>query len=40
MRIGLSIARSVMPAHAGRILAENETKGGAIFHLSSPLSAG
>jgi signal transduction histidine kinase len=40
MGIGLSIARSIILAHEGRIWAENQTEGGAVFHLSLPLSAG
>ena len=40
MGIGLSIARSIVLAHEGRIWAENQTEGGAVFHLSLPLSAG
>jgi len=38
MGIGLSIARTIVLAHQGRIWAENETEGGAVFHLSLPLS--
>jgi signal transduction histidine kinase len=40
MGIGLSIARSIILAHDGQIWAENQTEGGAVFHLSLPLSAG
>jgi len=40
MGIGLSIARSIILAHEGQIWAENQTEGGAVFHLSLPLSAG
>lgn len=40
MGIGLSIARSIVLAHEGRIWAENQTEGGAVFHLTLPLSAG
>jgi signal transduction histidine kinase len=36
MGIGLSIARTIVLAHQGRIWAE--TEGGAVFHLSLPLS--
>ena len=36
--IGLSIARTIVEAHKGRIWAENHTGGGAAFHLSLPLS--
>ena len=39
MGIGLSIARSIILAHEGRIWAKNQTEGGAVFHLSLPLSA-
>jgi signal transduction histidine kinase len=38
MGIGLSIARTIVQAHKGRIWAENQTGGGAVFHLSLPLS--
>jgi signal transduction histidine kinase len=40
MGIGLSIARSIILAHHGRIWAANQTEGGAVFHLSLPLAAG
>jgi signal transduction histidine kinase len=40
MGIGLSIAQSIIVAHEGRIWAENQTEGGAVFYLSLPLSAG
>ena len=39
MGIGLSIARTIVLAHQGRIWAENETDGGAMFRISLPLSA-
>ena len=39
MGIGLSIARTIILAHHGQIWAENQTEGGAVFHLSLPLSA-
>jgi signal transduction histidine kinase len=39
MGIGLSIARTIILAHDGRIWAENQTEGGAVFRLSLPLSA-
>jgi PAS domain S-box-containing protein len=32
--LGLSIARSIIEAHHGRIWAENRPEGGAVFHLS------
>lgn len=38
MGIGLSIARTIVQAHGGRIWAENQTGGGAIFRLSIPLA--
>jgi signal transduction histidine kinase len=38
MGIGLSIARTIVQAHKGRIWAENQTGGGAAFHLSLPLA--
>jgi K+-sensing histidine kinase KdpD len=37
MGIGLSIARVIVQAHKGCISAENQTSGGAVFHLSPPL---
>jgi signal transduction histidine kinase len=38
MGIGLSIARTIVQAHKGRIWAENQTSGGAVFRLSLPLA--
>jgi signal transduction histidine kinase len=38
MGIGLSIARTIVQAHNGRIWAENQDGGGAVFRLSLPLS--
>jgi len=38
MGIGLSIARTIVLAHEGRIWAENGTEGGAVFRVSLPLS--
>jgi signal transduction histidine kinase len=38
MGVGLSIARAIVQAHKGRIWAENQTGGGAVFHLSLPLA--
>ena len=37
MGIGLSIARTIVEAHGGRIWAENQTSGGAVFRMSLPL---
>ncbi|KWV60439.1 hypothetical protein AS156_29090 [Bradyrhizobium macuxiense] len=39
MGIGLSIARTIILAHNGQIWAENQSAGGAVFHLSLPLVA-
>jgi signal transduction histidine kinase len=39
MGIGLSIARTIIEAHNGRIWAENKTGGGAVFRISLPLLA-
>ncbi|WP_158231274.1 HAMP domain-containing sensor histidine kinase [Bradyrhizobium sp. C9] len=39
MGIGLSIARTIVLAHSGQIWAENQSGGGAVFHLSLPLAA-
>lgn len=38
MGIGLSIARTIMHAHKGKIWAENQEPGGAIFFLSLPVA--
>jgi signal transduction histidine kinase len=38
MGMGLSIARTIVEAHGGRIWAENATAGGAVFHVSLPLA--
>jgi signal transduction histidine kinase len=39
MGIGLSIARTIVLAHKGRIWAENQSSGGAAFHVTLPLAA-
>jgi len=39
MGIGLSIARTIILAHKGRIWAENQNGGGAAFHFTLPLAA-
>lgn len=39
MGIGLSIARTIILAHKGRIWAENQTGGGAAFHFTLPRTA-
>ena len=38
MGMGLSIARTIIEAHGGRIWAENQPGGGAVFHVSLPLA--
>ncbi len=38
MGMGLSIARNIVQAHKGRIWAENQPEGGAVFRLSMPLA--
>ena len=35
--VGLSISRSIVEAHGGRLWAENCALGGAIFHFTVPL---
>jgi signal transduction histidine kinase len=39
MGIGLSIARTIVEAHGGKISAENRTDGGAVFRISLPEAA-
>lgn len=39
MGIGLSLARTIIQAHKGRIWAENLPEGGAVFRIALPLSA-
>jgi two-component system sensor kinase FixL len=39
MGVGLSVSRSIVNAHAGRIWAENGPDGGAIFHILLPAIA-
>jgi signal transduction histidine kinase len=36
--MGLSIARTIIEAHGGRIWAENQPTGGAVFRLALPLT--
>jgi C4-dicarboxylate-specific signal transduction histidine kinase len=38
MGMGLSIARTIIEAHDGKIWAEKKTGSGAVFHISLPLS--
>jgi signal transduction histidine kinase len=38
MGMGLSIARTIIQAHQGRIWAENQDEGGAVFRFSLPLA--
>ena len=38
MGMGLSIALTIVEAHGGRIWAENQTGGGAVFHIKLPLA--
>jgi signal transduction histidine kinase len=38
MGIGLAVSRSIVEAHGGRLWAENNKTGGAIFNVALPLS--
>jgi signal transduction histidine kinase len=38
MGVGLSIARTIIEAHGGRIWTNNRVGGGAVFHIRLPLS--
>ena len=40
MGLGLSIARTIVEAHEGRIRAENAPDGGAVFHVELPAGDG
>jgi two-component system, LuxR family, sensor kinase FixL len=38
--MGLSISRTIIEAHHGRIWAENNAAGGAVFRVTLPVSGG
>ncbi len=38
--MGLSIARTIIEAHKGRLWAENNPEGGAVFHITLPINHG
>jgi signal transduction histidine kinase len=38
--LGLSIVRTIVEAHGGRVWAENDAAGGAIFHVELPIAVG
>ena len=40
MGMGLSIARTIIDAHRGRIWAENNAAGGAVFRIALPARGG
>jgi signal transduction histidine kinase len=40
MGMGLSVSRSIVRAHEGRIWAENNSEGGATFHVVLPALSG